>query len=55
MKTLPAHLQAIVNKVNKQNEEFKNLGGNPDWYTDALAKAEKEGDDNNLIHAVIPA
>lgn len=53
MKTLPAHLQAIANKVNAQNAEFTRLGGDLNWKEKALASAEKAGDDNALIHAVI--
>ena len=53
MKTLPAHLQSIVNKANAQNEQFKKLGGDPEWHDKILAKANKEGNDNHIIHAVI--
>ena len=52
MKTLPAHLQVIADKVNAQNAEFTRLGGNVNWKAEALAAAEKAGDDNALIHAV---
>ncbi len=55
MKTLPAHLQEIANKVEKNNAEFTKLGGDINWHKDALDHAEKTGNDNNLIHAMIPA
>lgn len=50
---LPAHLQKIVNKVEAEEEKFKQLGGDPEWYKKALEKANKNNDDNNIIHAVI--
>lgn len=55
MRTLPAHLQNLVKKIEANNAEFTRLGGNLNWHKEALEQAEKSGDDNNLIHAVIPA
>ena len=52
---LPAHLQNLVKKIEAHNAEFTRLGGNVNWHKEALEAAEKSGDDNNLIHAVIPA
>ena len=52
---LPAHLQNLVKKIEANNAEFTRLGGNVNWHKEALEAAEKSGDDNNLIHAVIPA
>jgi hypothetical protein len=53
--SLPAHLEAIVKKAEKKEAEFNKLGGNSKWFAEALEAAELKGDDNNLIHAVIPA
>ena len=47
---LPAHLQAVIDKKEK---EMKELGLDPEWYQKALKAAEDRGDDNALIHAVI--
>jgi len=52
---LPAHLQNLVKKIEANNAEFTRLGGNVNWHKEALEAADKSGDDNNLIHAVIPA
>lgn len=52
---LPTHLQNLVKKIEANNAEFTRLGGNVNWYKDALEQAEKTNNDNNLIHAVIPA
>lgn len=53
--TLPAHLQNLVKKIDAHNAEFTRLGGDLNWHKKALEAAKKSGDDNNLIHAVIPA
>ena len=52
---LPAHLQNLVKKIEANNAEFTRVGGDLNWHKKALEAAEKSGDDNNLIHAVIPA
>jgi hypothetical protein len=52
---LPTHLQNLVKKIEANNAEFTRLGGNLNWHKEALEAAEKSGNDNNLIHAVIPA
>jgi len=55
MKTLPAHLQNLVKKVNENNAEFTRLGGDLNWHEKSLETAKKSRNDNNLIYAVIPA
>lgn len=53
MKSLPPHLQNLVNKLEAKDQEFRELGGDPHWHIKAREKAEKNKDDNALIWAVI--
>jgi hypothetical protein len=53
MKTLPKHLQNLVNKLEAKDQEFRNLGGDPHWQIKAREQAEKNKDNNALIWAVI--
>lgn len=49
MKNLPAHLQAVIDKKEK---EMRELGLDPDWAAKALKAAEDRGDESALIYAV---
>lgn len=51
MKTLPAHLQKVI---DKREAEFKKLGGDPEWYIKAIKAAEKNNDNDAAIWAVLP-
>lgn len=50
---LPKHLQAVL---DKRDQKFKSLGLNKspsDFLVECARKAEKNGDDNALIHGLI--
>ena len=47
---LPAHLQATVNNYEAKCKSF---GINPNWASEAMKKAEANGDDFALIHGLV--
>ncbi len=48
--TLPPHLKAAL---TKHFDKCDAIGINPDWASQALDKANKEGNDFNPIHGLI--
>jgi len=42
----------IFKLIEKKEAELKKLGADTEWHIKAFNKAEKEGNDNALIHAL---